>query len=238
LGGEADDDVSGDDQAVPLPPARVPRALAGERNANERLREEHETRDDGHREQVGTAAEDAPVARGADRVNDSPDDRHRREQAATGGFAVRPVERRQRRNRPDEPADHGDQHRAAKRRPVAHQPGRDPRPDVDEGRAGREDSGRQEPHRNGDLEAGVLLPEEDAGRPERMEPHEAAGGHEREREEQDTGVAAPIGSLARRIAEQERESADESEDDEMGAVVLEMGIELRAKQEGDKPDQR
>ena len=52
LGREADHQVGGDDQPVPLPPARVPLALAGERDADQRLGEQDEAGDDRGREQL------------------------------------------------------------------------------------------------------------------------------------------------------------------------------------------
>ena len=80
--------------------------------------------------------------------------------------------------------------------------------------------------------------EEDVGRAQRMQAEEAASGHEREREEQDACVAAPVGGLPRRVAEGERDRADESEDDEVQSVVLEMGVEVRPEEERAEPDQR
>ena len=58
------------------------------------------------------------------------------------------------------------------------------------------------------------------------------------RQEQHAGVPAPVGRLACRIAESERHAADEAEDDEMRLVVMELGVELRPKQQRDEPDQR
>ena len=48
----------------------------------------------------------------------------------------------------------------------------------------------------------------------------------------------PVGRLACRIAERERHTADDAEDDEMRLVVVELGVELRPKQQRDEPDQR
>ena len=76
------------------------------------------------------------------------------------------------------------------------------------------------------------------GRSERMEPEKAAGRHEGQRQQQHSRVAAPLGGLARRVAEDEGKPADDPEHDEVGAVVLEVGIELLAQEQGDEPDQR
>src|SRR5580765_2259397 len=48
--GVADDQERRHDQAVPLPPARMPLALTGERDAYQRLGEEYEAGDDGRRQ--------------------------------------------------------------------------------------------------------------------------------------------------------------------------------------------
>ena len=88
------------------------------------------------------------------------------------------------------------------------------------------------------LKPACSLREEDAGRPDRVEDQEPAGRHEGEREEQDARVAASVGRLARGVAEDERDRADDPEDDEVRAVVLEVRVELRAQQQRDEPDER
>jgi hypothetical protein len=70
----------------------------------------------------------------------------------------------------------------------------------------------------------MLLGEQDVRRSDRMEPEEATGGHEREREQQDTRVTSPIGRLARRVTENERHRADDAEDDKVEPVVLDVRI--------------
>ena len=57
--GEANDQVRRDDQAVPLPPARMPLALPGDRDPDHRLGQQQEAGDDGHGEQVPAVPEDA-----------------------------------------------------------------------------------------------------------------------------------------------------------------------------------
>ena len=54
----------------------------------------------------------------------------------------------------------------------------------------------------------------------------------------DPRVSPPLGGLAGTVAEHEREAADDPEDDEVGSVVLEVRVELPAKQQRGKPDQR
>ena len=71
-----------------------------------------------------------------------------------------------------------------------------------------------------------------------MEPEEASGRHERQREEQDAGVAAPVGRLARRVAERDGDCADEAEDDEVELVVLDVRVELLAQEQREEPDER
>ena len=71
-----------------------------------------------------------------------------------------------------------------------------------------------------------------------MQPQESAGRHERQREEQDAGVPAAVGRLARRVAERERDRAHDPEHHEMERIVLHMRIELRPKEQRDEPDER
>ncbi len=71
-----------------------------------------------------------------------------------------------------------------------------------------------------------------------MEPEEPAGRHERQREKQDAGVAPLIGRFSCRIAEAERDRADDPEDHEMERIVLDVGIELRPQEQRYEPDQR
>ena len=71
----------------------------------------------------------------------------------------------------------------------------------------------------------MLLREEDAGRPDSVEPEEAARRHERQREEEDASVSASVGRLACRVAEAERDGSDDPEDHEMERVVLDVRIE-------------
>jgi hypothetical protein len=59
-----------------------------------------------------------------------------------------------------------------------------------------------------------------------------------ERQEQDARVAAAVCGLTRRVAERERQPADDPEDDEVRAVILEMGVELRPKQQRHQADER
>ena len=114
---------------------------------------------------------------------------------------------------------------------------REARTHVDERRRGCEERAHEQADRDRDLEAGPALREEDALRSEGMEAHEAARRHERQREEQDARVAAPLGRLARRVAERERDPAREAEDQEVRLVVVELGVELRAEEQRDEPDQ-
>ena len=71
----------------------------------------------------------------------------------------------------------------------------------------------------------MFFREEDAGRPNSVEPEESAGGHERKREEQDAGVRASVGCLTRRVAEAECDRSHDPEDDEVERIVLDMRIE-------------
>lgn len=110
--------------------------------------------------------------------------------------------------------------------------------DVDERRSRREDGTHQQPHRNGDLKACVVVREQDAGGPDGVKREETARRHERKGQEQDACITPPIGSLACRIADNEGHGTRDPEDGKVKPVVLEVWIEMRAKQQRDKPDQR
>jgi hypothetical protein len=175
---EADDHVRRDDQAVPLPPARVPLALASDRYADHRLGQEEEAGDNRDREQVPSVAEDACVTHGADRVHERPAHRDGGDEPARRGLGIRPLQWRDVRHRPGEPDDHRGEHRDPEERAATNEPRSEPGPDVHERRARREHRAHEQPDRDRDLEASMLLREEDRRRADRVEPHEAAGGHE------------------------------------------------------------
>ena len=164
--GKADDQIGEDDQAVPLPPARVPLALPGERDADHRFGEQQETGDDSRRKQRGAVSEQAPVPNGAHRIDDRPEDRQRGEHASRRGLVIRPAQRWQVRERPEKPHGHDEQHRSSEHPPVAHQPRPELGPHIDERRARSEECAHEQPDRDRDLEAGAALGEEDAGRAE------------------------------------------------------------------------
>jgi hypothetical protein len=238
LRGKTDDQVGGHDQEVPLPPARVPLALAGEGDADQGLGEQHEAGDHRGRQQVWPQAEDRPVAGGAGCVDDRADDREDGEQASPRGLAVRPVERGQIQDGPDEPPAHRHQHGDAQEPAVADHERSEPGPHVDERGRRRERRADEQAHRDRDLEARVVPGEEHAACPERVKPHEAAGRHEGEREEKHPRVAAAVCRLAGREAEHERDRPHQPEEHEVDAVVLEVRVELRAQQQRSEPDQR
>jgi hypothetical protein len=106
----------------------------------------------------------------------------------------------------------------------------DSRPDIDKGGGPCKRRAYQQADRNGDLEAGIFLREEDSGRPDGVEAEEAPGGHKGKREEQDAGIPTPVGRLTGRVSENERDTAHDPEDDEVRPVVLEVRVQLRAKQ--------
>jgi hypothetical protein len=59
-----------------------------------------------------------------------------------------------------------------------------------------------------------------------VEPHEAAGRHERQGEEEHAGVAATVGGLAGGEAESERDRPDQPEEHEVEPGIHEVGVEL------------
>ena len=180
LRGEADDQIGGHDQEVPLPPARVPLALPRDGDADQRLGEQHETGDHG-----AIGAGRAPV-RGrcrrrscriahASRLPQRPRCPARR---AAAGQAVQTTRRHRR------------QHGGAEKPAGGGSPaGQKLRPHVDERGSCREPRADQQADRDRDPEARVVAREEDAARPERVEPHEASRRHEGEREEEHPRVS-------------------------------------------------
>ncbi len=88
------------------------------------------------------------------------------------------------------------------------------------------------------LKPGCSSCEEHVVRADRVQEHEAAGRHEREGEEKDACVRAPLGRLARGEPEPERDPAGEAEDQEVQAVVLDVRVELLAQQQRHEPDER
>ena len=215
------------------------RQVPPHRDPDHRLGQEQEAGDDGHGQRVPAPPVDRPVASRADRVHRRADDRDDGDQALRRGrLTGRAAQWREARDRPREPQRHRDQDRDAQKRPSADQDRGDPGTDVDERRAEGEHGAHEQAHGNGDLESRVLLGEEDLGRPDGMEAQEAAGRHERQREQKDAGIAAPVRGLARRVPEEERRCAHDSEDHEVERVVLDVRIEPRAEEKGGEPDQR
>ena len=161
---------------------------------------------------------------GAHRVDERPDDSHRRDERAGRRLAARTTQRWQLGNGPDEPPSHHREDAHAQQRPAADQLRPDPGTNVDERRCAREDGAHEQPDGNGDLEAGVFLREEDSLRSDGVQAEEPAGRHEGEREQQHACVTAAIGRLARCVAEDESHAADHPEDDEVRPVVLEVRV--------------
>ena len=179
--------------------------------------------------------EDLPVAQGTRAYMTVPTTAKRRKEAAGRRLAARIAQRGQVQDRPDEPAAHREQDGAAQEGAVLNQVRPDRGANVDERRADREHGADEQPDRDRDLESGVLLGEEDPGRSERMEPEKAAGRHERQRQQENARIAAALGRLPCGVAENERQAADDPEDDEVRAIVFEVGIELLTQQQRDKP---
>ena len=132
---------------------------------------------------------------------------------------------------------HRDEHRYPQQRPAPNQLRPDPRTDVDEGgcppqrprsRAGRPGSrpgNRRAPARRGSWASRWRGAQE------------ASGRHEGQREQEDASIAAPLGRFTRCVAENERHAPDDPEDHEMRSIVLEVRVELGAKQQRDEANE-
>ena len=224
---------------MPLPPARVPFALPRDRDADHRFGEQQEAGDDSRRKQRGAVSEEAPVPNGAHRKDDRPEDRHaRRARCPVAASLFGPLS--------------GGRFASVQRNHVAMTintaPRSFPRWRINRGpRSGRASTNAEPAAKNAltSSPTGIAIwkparlsekrtpavPK--AWRP--MKPPVAMNASDRSKY---AGVPPPVGCLACRIAESERHTADEAEDDEMRLMVMELGVELRPKQQRDEPDQR
>ena len=160
VGGVADHRVGRDDQAVPLPPASVPGALAGQRHAHHRLGEQDETGDHAGLQKADPPLIDVPVAGRRDGVDDRAYPGHRREHAVRAAFAGGLVQRRQLGDRPDEPHGHGGENRPAQCHAVSHDERRERGATIDEPRGEGEQGGEDQADGIRDLEPRILVREE------------------------------------------------------------------------------
>jgi hypothetical protein len=112
------------------------------------------------------------------------------------------------------------------------------RREVDERRRSREDGAHEETDEDRDEKPRVFLLEENARGPEGVKAEEAARRHERQREQQDPCVPAPVGRLTGGVAEGECDASGDPEDDEVQPVVLDVRVELLAEEERDEADER
>ncbi len=72
----------------------------------------------------------------------------------------------------------------------------------------------------------MLVCEEDGRRPESVEQEETTGRHEREREEENSGIAAPPGCLAGGVAETKSDGPNQPEDHKVEGIVLDVRIQV------------
>ena len=174
---------------------------------------------------------------GGDAVDDRADGG---EHPKPGAAALR-VSARQRRQfgegeyRPDR---NRTEHRAAQRVSVLDHSKRKARSDVDERRGAREQSGDRHTTRNRDLETRNLVVEEDPGGSDGVNGQEATGHEEREGEQKDAGITAPIGGLPSDIGKDARTSADGQEQHEVQTGVAPLGIKMSPQKQRHKADER
>ena len=84
-----------------------------------------------------------------------------------------------------------------------------------------------EPDRSRDDEARVLLLEQHSRRGERVQRQEAGARDERERDEEEPGVAEPASRLSGEVAEHDAQERRDQDEPEVGGVVLPVDVQLR-----------
>ena len=151
---------------------------------------------------------------GAD-VRDRGDARGDLQRIAAGALAGDDVDGRPVAQRPRAPQQQGDDDAAAQPRAGPHDRRPGPRPHVDVGRRQRERGGDQQADGDRHREPGQRLMGQDVLRPGRVQRHEPADGEEGQRQEEDAGVTAHPGRLARDHREAGRGEAHQQEEDEV-----------------------
>ena len=96
----------------------------------------------------------------------------------------------------------------------------------------------EQPDRRCDLEAGVLLLQEHARGRERVQAQESRSGEERERDEQDAGIAAPSCRLCHQEPDQEAERGREQHEPEVGRMMLPLDVQAGNAEEEEETRQR
>ncbi|MGI8523393.1 MAG: hypothetical protein ACR2K3_08810 [Nocardioides sp.] len=104
--------------------------------------------------------------------------------------------------------------------------GREPGAQVDERGSRTEHGGEQQPHRDGDVEAGPLLHEQDARRTAGVQEQELTGREEGQRQQQHACVTSAVRGVARRVGQTGGERAHGHEQDEVEARVGEVRVEV------------
>src|SRR5207248_1054808 len=84
-----------------------------------------------------------------------------------------------------------------------------------------------------ELEARVLA-DQHARRGERVEPEETGGGHERQRDEEETRIAPAARGQSDRVAERNVQRSGGQDDPEVCGVVLPGAVERRPREDGDE----
>ena len=192
-------------------------------------------------QQVPAAPVEVPVARGAGRVRrPCPAIAIAARRPPLRGLVVLSAERRHA-SRPSTRARRPSAPRTARaqQRSMPDQRRREARAQVDERRAGGEDRADHQPDRDRDLETrdGRCV-KRMSGVPRAWRPRKPPVAMKARESRSTRASPAPIGGLARRVAEDERERAREPEDDEVEPVVLEVRVELRPEEQRDETDER
>jgi hypothetical protein len=210
--------------------------VSGEGHRHHRLGEQDEGRHHAQQQHRGLLAVTHQVAqRGRPEQQDADrGHRHQRTRCRLGGSGV--VERRSPRQRHGHPDhDRRDQDEPQRSR-VTHDP-----PGQGWGlqrRRGCQAAGDQEAHRHGDDEAGVGAGQQHPGRGERVDREEAGAGQQRQRHQEQAGVAPVPGRVACRIRERRADHPCGQHQPEVRRVMLPARVERRLGDEQPEAGER
>src|SRR5215213_3671864 len=218
-------------QHVPLPPGQVP--IARESHRHHRFSEQDEGRCHGEQHHGVVATPEVEIAHGA-----RPVQQHRRHGKPEGKALHqlrRPIEWRQRRDRPGCPQ----QHHADEGKPNEPSDA-----DVPNGaltgeirsRPGGEGGAKGDTHGCGDGESGVGFPQYDPRRGQRVQGEEACRGQERERNVEQPCITPTRGRLTGGVSQDGRDNGRAEHEPEVCRMVLPQQIEIGPHKHQSKPE--
>jgi hypothetical protein len=207
-----------------------------ERHGDHGLGEKHER--DGDREREGSSAApiqvDVPNSReGVERDRDGRE-RPERRRCFLAGCVVQDLDPTERGDRP-----RGDEPSESQAEPALRRSGRTRSATISIDRGGRREArSEDQSERRGDLEPGVRSLEKHPGRRERVETQEPGTREERERYEEQAGVSALRGGLARQDPENHVDDGHAEDQPEVRRMMLPAHVQLGDDQQEKKSGER